>query len=83
MEGDVELKFDRPNGSKIVFLSADEDETLCSLGIQAGASGGLGTATIRLYKGTTKVRGDWSGFGEYANIWFMAVLFVPNPVETP
>ncbi len=33
----------------VISVIAEEDETLTELGIQAGASGGTGTTTVRLY----------------------------------
>lgn len=79
--GDLEVKTICPAGAKILSLVSEEDETIVAAGVSSGASGGLGTCIVKFYRDEGRVRANWSGFNEYANIWFHGVFFIPNSTQ--
>lgn len=77
--GDLQITAgDIPVGSKVLHAAADVDESLASLNIFAGVSGGLGSSVVKLYQGTTRIRPDSTKFDiDTHNIWFKLTIVIP------
>lgn len=67
-DGDLEIK--QTSGAPIVSVTVDEDETLSTRGILAGASGGVGTTVVKLFatRSEQSVDADSGGLTG-GNIW--------------
>lgn len=77
-EGHLMVYTDVPPGAQIISASAEEDETLSMLGIQCGVSGGIHESRVECWRNGNRVHARSSVYGNYSNVWFTQVMFVPD-----
>lgn len=76
--GDLTVTAPRPAGAQIIAATAAGDETLARLGIMCGVSGGVSQSNVLCYRDGSKIRANASIYGNFGNIWYTQVMFVPD-----